>query len=144
MPVAADVHADRTRVLLARGQYAETLQEARRAIELLREHSEKEIYMTVAVCSRGLALLALGRVDEAVATLERGLAAFASGGDFQLTVERADIQSGLAQALMRKGEQRERACQLGREAASVYRPLLGKRLVYQEQERWLAQHQCSS
>jgi tetratricopeptide (TPR) repeat protein len=144
MAVAADVHADRSRVLLARGQYGETLQEAKRAIALLREHSEREIYLTVAVYSRGRALLALGRVDEAVATLERGLAAFASAGDFERTVDRADIQSGLARALMRKGEQLERACKLGREAASVYRPLLGKRLIYQEQERWLSQHRCST
>jgi tetratricopeptide (TPR) repeat protein len=143
MAIAADVHADRTKVLLARGRYGETLQEAKRAIELLREHSDKEVYLTVAVCSRGLALLAQGRVDEAVATLERGLAAFASATDFQLPVERADLQSGLARALMRKGEQRERACQLGQEAASVYRPLVGKRLAYDEEERWLAQHGCS-
>jgi tetratricopeptide (TPR) repeat protein len=144
MAVVADVRADRTRVLLARGQYGETLQEARRAIGLLREHHEKEFYLAVPVCSRGLALLALGRLDEAVATLERGLAAFASAGDFQLTVSRADIQSGLARALMRKGVQRERACKLGREAAEVYRPLLGKRLVYREQQRWLSQHRCST
>ena len=143
MAIAADVHADRTRVLLARGRHGETLQEVRRAIDLLREHSDKEVHLTVAVCSQGLALLAQGRVDEAVATLERGLMAFASAGDFQLPVERADLQSGLARALMRKGEQRERACQLGHEAASVYRPLIGKRLIYDEQQRWLSQHRCS-
>jgi tetratricopeptide (TPR) repeat protein len=140
---ATDLHAFRSKFLLAQGQHEAALREARRAIELLVARGDKELHLVVALCVQGLALLELGRVDEAVKIFERGLAAFTGAPDFLARGTRADLQAGLARALVRKGTQRERACKLTQEAASFYRTRIFKRHIQRDLERWLSQHRCS-
>ena len=141
--MTVDLHGYRAKALLAHGRYQAAIREARRAIELLVARGDEGIDLAVPLSAEGEALLKLGRVDEAVATLERGLAPFASAREFQNPVVHADLKAGLARALMRKGGQRERACTLGQDAATFYRPRVGKRLLHQELTRWLSDHHCS-
>jgi eukaryotic-like serine/threonine-protein kinase len=141
--VATDLQSYKARLLLAQARYEAAIRQAKKATELLLARGDKEIHLVIVLASEGGALLQLGRIDEAIAAYERGLKAFASAGEFYTPAARADLQAGMARALMQKGGQRARACQLGHEAARYYRPRLGQHLLSRDMERWLSQHRCS-
>jgi eukaryotic-like serine/threonine-protein kinase len=141
---AGHLHAIRARLRVDQGQYEAAAREARQAMDMVLGSGGTEVNLGYALHALGLAQLRLGRLDEAVATLERGLAARMQASQLNAPEVLADIKAALARALVAKHVQRARACKLGREAAGYYRPLPGQRALYRDIQRWLDRERCAS
>jgi eukaryotic-like serine/threonine-protein kinase len=137
---AGHVQAWRARILVELARPEEAVREARAGRALIQGGGAGEKQLGVSLLAEGLGELQLGRVREAVAALERALAARREEPDFPWVL--ADIEVALARALWQREGDRDRACTLARAAASFYRAHVGWRRSLRQAERWLARQRC--
>jgi tetratricopeptide (TPR) repeat protein len=134
----ADLRAQQGMALLTENRPEAAQRALEDALAMHGKAGTKEARLAYTLNGLGAAELALGRPDAARPLYQRAFEVRPENGVLEGEV-RADITFGLGRVL---GE-RQRACELVREAAAGYRQFhnLGQKI--QQTERWLAQHRCS-
>jgi tetratricopeptide (TPR) repeat protein len=135
------LHGYRAEILAMMKRPEAALRSAEEGMRVLRELAIPDRELGVILHAMAVAHLQLGQVDEAVAKLERALQLREETVDYADT--RADLQFALARALVRKGRDRARACDLARKAATTYGLYVRKRPQKLDSERWLTRQGCA-
>ena len=113
----------------------------RKALELHKQLKSPEAETATALYGLGSIDLKQGRIAQAVATLSRALE-LQRPGEGLWPERRARIALTLAQALVRQGSDRTRACELGRESEAIYRKSPTQAKGVAQAARWLAEQRC--
>jgi tetratricopeptide (TPR) repeat protein len=137
----ADLYEKKGSLLEAQGRLEAALRAHQESLRLHERFHTPERERDQAVHGLGLIELRLGRLDDAIAHLERALQLRAPG---QIPRDpRADTAFALARALAQKHRDEARACALGLEAADLYRQS-GDHLRSQlrDVQHWLDSQAC--
>ena len=143
------VHGYRTGILALLRRPEAALRSGQEAMRVLKLVGSNERELGVTLHGMALANIQLGRLAEARAQLEKALVLRTEeASEVEHFDVLADIQFALAKVLSPrplagKGREGERACDLGRRAATLYRRYLRKRPQQIEAERWVARQGCT-
>jgi eukaryotic-like serine/threonine-protein kinase len=112
-----------------------------KALELHKQLKSPEAETATSLYGLGSIELKQGRVAQAVVNLGRALELQAPGEGLW-PERRARTAMALAQALLRQGPSRARACELAREAAAIFKKTGKHETSAAEATRWLAAQRC--
>jgi len=138
---AADLHAWHGRLLLAAAHPEPALRAFEQAIRQHQKLRSDDKTLVLTLHGLGASRLTLGRPTEAVEELERAYRARAAPNEPYPEL-RADVAFTLARALRASRSDRERACDLGREAVAGYRRLSTFWPAQEAAQRWLRREKC--
>jgi tetratricopeptide (TPR) repeat protein len=137
----AELYVQRGALFERDNQHDAAVSDYRKALDLHKQLKSPESELATSLHGLGSIDLKKGRVAQAVVNLSRALD-LQPAGEGLWPERRARTALALAQALVKQGPDRTRACELAREAASIYRKTGKHQSQAAETERWLTAQRC--